>query len=102
MGLIQNGHNWVNRHICLDTTSHVYISDVKVRLGATLSAEIKSSAMFVNITWPQEARLPAFFVYILRHVVIDPDRIFVYITWLWRHKNSAYGVALYLYIYIYI
>jgi len=37
-------------HIFLRTASFVYISEVKVRLVATLSAEISSSAMFVYIT----------------------------------------------------
>ena len=53
--------------MCLHTTSFVYISEVKVTLGVTPSAEIRSSAIFVEITWPPEASLSAIFVYILRH-----------------------------------
>jgi len=36
-----------HRHICLHTTLFVYISEAKVTLGGTLSAEIGSSAIFV-------------------------------------------------------
>ena len=63
----------VSRHICWHT-SFVYISEAKVR--------------FIYTTWPPEARSAAIFVDILRHEVIDPAAIFVYITWLWPHFRS--------------
>ena len=40
----------VVRHTCLHTTPFVYISKVKVTLGAKLFVEIKSYAMFIDIT----------------------------------------------------
>jgi len=74
------------RHICLHTASFVYVSGSKVRLGAILSAEIRSSEIFVYITWPPESRTSAIFVYTWRHEVIDPAAMFVYSMWLWRHR----------------
>ena len=44
-------------------------------------AEIRSSAICVNTTWPPEASSSAIFVYMWRHEVIDPADMFLYITW---------------------
>jgi len=65
------------RRICLRTKSFVYISQVKVRLGAIMSAEIRSSAMFVYTTWPPGARLATIFIYIyVMRTLTPPPRSF--------------------------
>ena len=56
----------VVRHTCLHVTSFVYISEVKVRLRRHTGI-IRSSVIFVYITWPTETRSQAIFVYMWRH-----------------------------------
>ena len=76
-------HKYGIRHICIYTTSFVYISDVKVRLGAIWYGIIRSSALFVYVlrhlfTYQSKGglgakqsgiiRSSAIFVYMLRHL----------------------------------
>ena len=58
------------RHNCLNNTSFVYTSEVKVRLGVILSAEIRKSNIFVEIGRPPASRSSAMFVDIIRHLYI--------------------------------
>ena len=62
------------RRICLHNTSFVYVSEVKVRLGAIMSFKIRSSAMFVYIS-EVKVRLGA-----IMSVKISSSAMFVHIT----------------------
>jgi hypothetical protein len=75
---------FIFRHICLHTTLLVYISEVKVRLGGT-PAEIRSSAMFVDVTWLPDISSYAIFVYIVFQMSLTPPPC-LFTLRDWRHR----------------